>query len=213
MQLGRAMYPFSGFAACLKETEFEDFTTKCRLVELMPQDLLIGLLQFGEGEQFRQQVAGQGRIGGLVAQPFDRGVDDAIVVKGELGQVVGRQKEQALRILDRDGIKGQKRVVADAGRPAARVAGGAGKGVELFQVRRDQAQFFPQYPTGCGLAVDILLGVDITAGQGRLAEIRLLVPFLQNNLEKVLGKGKKHHVHGENNLLIHFGLVAHIVYR
>lgn len=203
VKLSRTVDPLAGFAGGFEEAEVKGLAAEGALVELVPEDLLVGLLKVGEGEQFRQEVAGQGRIGGFVAQALDRSVDDPVVIKGQLGQVVRRQKKQSVRLLGGNGLEGQQGIVTDAGRPATRVSGGAGKGIELFQVGRNQAELFPQHPTGCRLAVDVLVGMHVTTGQGRLAEIRLLVPFLKDYLEKILCEGEKHHVHSENDWLFH----------
>ncbi len=77
--------PFAGapFWGRFDDSRFQNAASEIALVEMLSQNQLISVLQFTQGEDFRQQLEPDSRIFYFVAQAADRiGQDFSMVAKG-----------------------------------------------------------------------------------------------------------------------------------
>ncbi len=98
-----------------------------------------------------------------------------MVIEGQGRQFIGRAEfDRGIFFQQRPR---HQRVVNDADRPAARVAGRAGKGIQLLQIRRVEADLAANHPPDRRLGVGVFLRVHETARQREQPlERRVLAP-------------------------------------
>src|SRR5690606_33118742 len=77
-------------AGLLEDAEAEHLPAEVPLVEGLGEDGLVDALQLAERELGRQELEGDRRVLGLVAQALERVVDDAAVIEGQRRKLVDR---------------------------------------------------------------------------------------------------------------------------
>ena len=112
-----------------------DLAAEVRRVERLAQHGLVHLAQLGEREGLAEEGVRDPAVLELVAQPPEGVLDDAVVVEGELGQLVGGEPAHVLAVgrLLRE-LLAHERPVDDRDDAAGRGAVEVAEGVELLEV-------------------------------------------------------------------------------
>ena len=143
-------------------------------------------------------MRGQGRILAFAAQPSHCGLDDAVVVEGQAGQLGhGQQDMVAAGVLQQS--RRNHGVVSDGYRPASRVTPRAGKRGQLLQIGADNAGFVSQHTHGSIVCALVSLCMHIPPRQREHALEGLAVTAQQQDLQRVVAQGQQDDIDGADD--------------
>ncbi|BAS17439.1 hypothetical protein AHiyo8_57420 [Arthrobacter sp. Hiyo8] len=135
----------------------------CR-IQLTVQDSLVDFADLCQGEEFTQQVIGDGPVGHFVAQPPQGVVHNRVVVEGQFREPIGPEPPDVLGFVGQGGFRGLYQGPVDNRHdPLGGRAVQAAESVELFEVLGSQPRGFAQV-AGRGILEGFVV-LERSAGQ------------------------------------------------